>query len=804
MRRTLAIALALCMLFALLPVTAQAAVAYSGTCGDDMTWTLTEDGTLTISGTGEMYDFEAWDSPWYPYADWITALQISDGVTHIGDYAFCGLSWVTELTIPDTVTYIGEWSLGWCSSLTQLVIPKSVTYINTRAFACCENLTEIRFLGHVRNIQEGIFLDLAATVWYPANYSLWTEENRQSYGGNVTWVSYEGTVEALGQGKCGDHLTWVMWDNGILEITGSGAIYDYTSGTPWIQFQGHIVQLKLDDRITAIGTKAFEACWYLQEVTIPGGVKTIGNRAFWTCTAMKKLIISEGVERIEEGAFMNCFSLHTVKIPDSVTYIGSYAFEKCGAPVTVEMEPGEETELPDIGTRDPNLGLREVYIGKGVAYMGDTVFLDCGELQWIQVDPENAHYTSDDRGVLFNKGKTELIQAPGGITGSYTVPDGVVTIGQWAFALCPNLTAVEIPESVETIGNDAFSSVPNVGFSMASSLREIRFRGDAPVLGDSLFTGITATVYYPAGNGSWTEAVMQDYGGTITWVPYEVESYSVEWVAANATLTGSIDLNFSAVLSDNLVKDSTFVRFTCAGKVVDVPMADAAVSVKNGQTRYRFGYKVYAKEMTETVTAQVMTPNGPVGEAKSYSVAQYCNALMGATKDAKIIAVCKAMLNYGAAAQKQFSYNLDNLANATLSEEDKVVAKPDASRYAYKIVGTGDGIKATSAKLTLDADVAIRVTFQITGGKDVSAYKFLIDGEETDPIPTGDRYYIELDGIAASKFDDTHIFSVGDLAVHYSVLSYVNMVHTSNSPENLVNLINALYAYYAATEAYVS
>ena len=277
----------------------------------------------------------------------------------------------------------------------------------------------------------------------------------------------------------------------------------------------------------------------------------------------------------------------------------------------------------------------------------------------------------------------------------------------------------------------------------------------------------------------------------------------VEWVAANATLTGSIDLNFSAVLSDNLVKDSTFVRFTCAGKVVDVPMADAAVSVKNGQTRYRFGYKVYAKEMTETVTAQVMTPNGPVGEAKSYSVAQYCNALMGATKDAKIIAVCKAMLNYGAAAQKQFSYNLDNLANATLSEADKVVAKPDASRYAYKIVGTGDGIKATSAKLTLDADVAIRVTFQITGGKDVSAYKFLIDGEETDPIPTGDRYYIELDGIAASKFDDTHIFSVGDLAVHYSVLSYVHMVHSSNSPENLVNLINALYAYYAATEAYV-
>jgi hypothetical protein len=177
---------------------------------------------------------------------------------------------------------------------------------------------------------------------------------------------------------------------------------------------------------------------------------------------------------------------------------------------------------------------------------------------------------------------------------------------------------------------------------------------------------------------------------------------------------------------------------------------------------------------------------------------------MAATNNAEIIAVCKAMLNYGAAAQMQFGYNLDNLANASLSEEDKIVAKPDASAYAHKIVGTGDGIKATSAKLTLDADVAIRVTFQITGGKDVSAYEFLIDGEQAEPIADGSRYYIQLDGIAASKFDDTHIFSVGGLAVHYSVLSYVNMVHNSNSAESLVNLINALYAYYAATEAYVN
>ena len=301
---------------------------------------------------------------------------------------------------------------------------------------------------------------------------------------------------------------------------------------------------------------------------------------------------------------------------------------------------------------------------------------------------------------------------------------------------------------------------------------------------------------------------MQNYGGTLTWVPYgEVEEeYVVEWKSANATLTGSIFLNFSVELSDNIVNDPTaFVRFTCADKVVEIPVSEATTSVSGGVIRYRFPCQVYAKQMTDIVTAQVMTANGPVGEPKSYSVAQYCNALMKQTTNPELIATCKAMLNYGAAAQTNFNYRMDDLANAGLSEEDKLIATPDYSVFKHAIVGSEDGIKAASAKLVLDEDVAIRVTFQLTGNKTIDQYTFTIDGAVVQPVESGGRYYIELDGIAASKLNEFHAFSVGGLTVKYSALSYGYMIYNNSGfSAQLKALMDAMYEYHTATAAYVN
>ena len=85
----------------------------------------------------------------------------------------------------------------------------------------------------------------------------------------------------------------------------------------------------------------------------------------------------------------------------------------------------------------------------------------------------------------------------------------------------------------------------------------------------------------------------------------------------------------------------------------------------------------------------------------------------------------------------------------------------------------------------------------------IEDYTFTIDGQVVTPVATGDRYYIELDGIAASKFDNFYAFSVGGLTVRYCVLSYANMVYGSNASQNLKDLMDAMYAYHEATVNYL-
>ena len=327
-------------------------------------------------------------------------------------------------------------------------------------------------------------------------------------------------------------------------------------------------------------------------------------------------------------------------------------------------------------------------------------------------------------------------------------------------------------------------------------------------------TVIASLVFEPVKSGETTVTVTHAEAwnepcGKQEFVTVEIPAPEVEdvvWANANVTLTGSIDLNFYVSLSDRLVSDpSTFVRFTHNGKTEDVPLSQATVSVKDGITRYRFGYKVFAKNIVDPVTAQVMTADGPVGEAKTFSVVQYCSSAMAQYKDnTKLVNVCKAMLNYGAAAQTYFNYKTDNLANASLSEADRLIADMETSSYKYEKIGSEDGIKATGAKLILDNDVAIRVSFQLTGDKSIEDYTFTIDGVEVTPTASGDRYYIELDGIAASKFNNFYEFSVGGLTIRYCVLSYADMVYGSGASQTLMDLMDAMYAYHTATVNYIS
>ena len=147
-KRLLSFVLAVLMIASLLPATALAAdIVDSGTCGaegdgSNLTWTLDSEGVLTISGSGDMYDYYYDNnSPWHENGNQIRSVFMANGVTSIGEYAFYWCESLTSVTIPDSVTSIGDNAFYDCTSLTSVTIPDSVTSIGSYAFSECTSLT---------------------------------------------------------------------------------------------------------------------------------------------------------------------------------------------------------------------------------------------------------------------------------------------------------------------------------------------------------------------------------------------------------------------------------------------------------------------------------------------------------------------------------------------------------------------------------------------------------------------------------------------------------------------------------------
>ena len=260
---------------------------------------------------------------------------------------------------------------------------------------------------------------------------------------------------------------------------------------------GNIVSIP--NSVTAIGDRAFYSCSALTSITIPDSVTAIGRSAFGRCEGLTNIIIPNSVTTIEREAFFACSGLASITIPNSVIKIDEEAFRACSGLASITI-PNSVKTIGDLAFIYCS-GLTSITIPNNVTAIGTNAFACCNKLMTIDVEPSNEYYTSLD-GVLVSKDKTILVAYPTGSDGTYTIPNSVTTIGEYAFNSCFRLTSIIIPNSVTTIGYNAFygcsgitsvaipNSVTTIGggaFRECSKLTSITIPNSVTTIGGSAF-----------------------------------------------------------------------------------------------------------------------------------------------------------------------------------------------------------------------------------------------------------------------------------------------------------------------------
>lgn len=494
------VALALVLLCACVLLPSEVWAASNGTCGENVTWTLDDSGTLTISGSGQMYDYVYNDDsptdashPWASVATSIKKVVIEDGVTSIGDYAFGKCYNLASISIPNSVDRIGYAAFNDCISLTSVVIPNGVKIIDTFAFCKCSVLNTISLPASLESIENYAFYYCTSlkSVTYCGTEDMWNQisvgkKNTSLTDSSLSYHSWSGSackvtcslcnfspdngahnvVNGLctackRYGYCGrwgnrSGVTWHYDNVGTLTISGTGAIVDMGDidldgmrydpiEAPWSSFAGSIKSIVIQSGVTGIGHWVFNDCVKATSVTIPSSIAYIDDAVFGNCISLENVYITDLAKWCSIGFFdfdsnplcqaeslyLNGDLVTDLIIPNGVTNIEEFAFYSCES-------------------------LTSVTIPVSVTMIAERAFAACTGLQNINVDENNTAYSSDSQGILYNKQKTTLIQAPGGIT-SCVIPEGVTAIGQYAFRSCANLRTVTIPASVTSIGGYAFN-----------------------------------------------------------------------------------------------------------------------------------------------------------------------------------------------------------------------------------------------------------------------------------------------------------------------------------------------------------
>ena len=490
-------------------------------CGNGLYATLdAQTGTLTVSGTGDMYDYsEEKEAPWNEsdaairkvvlepgvrtigsraFADCANLAQvdIAPSVRVIGDEAFANCVKLDNVILPGDLTDLGSGAFSGCKSLRAITVPAGVDTISSSAFEGCIKLAEVTLQEGLVRVESSAFKGCSAltAITFPSGVKYIYDEafsgctrlneitflgdapntisedaftdvvaNAYYYCRNTTWTENK-------QKNYGGKLTWGTFnkEEDASGKCGANLTWRYEAATDTLTITGNGAMYDY--------AGASETPWNQQElviakIVVEDGAATIGNYAFSNLPELQEVILPESVTRIGAVAFAVCENLTTINIPSKVTDIGEFAFQQCAKLNHVKLPAGLTTL--EMYVFDGCTSLTSITIPSSVTTIGDYALAGCTSLKEV------------------------------------TIEEGVPLIGDCMFVSSSALESIVIPASVKKIGTEAFYD---------TSLKEISFLGNAPAFADSCFVDCVATAYYPANNKTWTDNVMQNYGGTITWV----------------------------------------------------------------------------------------------------------------------------------------------------------------------------------------------------------------------------------------------------------------------------------------------
>ena len=385
----------------------------------------------------------------------LTSVNIPEGVKKIEKYTFDGCSSLTSITIPKSVRKIGEFAFKDCSALTSIDITKSVKNIEYGAFQCCSSLTSIDLPG-VTSIGDFAFSHCSSltSITIPKSTKKIESEAFAMCSSLASITVSEGNPVYDSRENCNAIIETAS--NKLIAGCQGTIIPEGVTSIDYKAFRGtSLMSIVIPASVTSIRDSAFEDCSSLTSISLSNGVTSIGNRAFCDCSSLTSIVIPEGVTSIGYSAFDDCSSLTSITIPESLTSIGKGAFGGCSSLTSMTVSEGN----PVYASRENCNAIIETasntlivvsqgsIIPEGVTSIGHYAFAGRSSLTSIVI-PDGVTSIGD-----------HAFEGCSSLT-SITIPEGVTSIGDQAFAGCSSLTSIVIPESVTRIEGSAFKGVP--------------------------------------------------------------------------------------------------------------------------------------------------------------------------------------------------------------------------------------------------------------------------------------------------------------------------------------------------------